>query len=47
MNEFFFSKPKVGDEWGIRALTYVLDDPTDCGLKQLIHSLTGHPEHPL
>lgn len=32
---------------GLHALTYVLDDPTDRGLKQLIHSLTGHPEHPL
>lgn len=33
---------------GLRqALTYMLDDPTDCGLKEFVHGLTRHPEHPL
>lgn len=31
----------------VQALTYVLDDPADCGLKELVHGLTRHPEHPL
>ena len=30
-----------------QALTYVLDDPVDRGLKELIHGLARHPEHPL
>ena len=30
-----------------QALTYVLDDPADGGLKEFIHGLTRHPEHPM
>lgn len=38
--------------WGrvedrVQVLTYVLDDPADCGLKELVHGFTRHSEHPL
>lgn len=38
-----------GGEWQTEAqvLTYMLDDPADRGLEELVHGLARHPEHPL